>query len=331
MLKFLSKYPEYKILAYLGIIALSWHLFTVASGLISWTADIFLLIFFSWTLALIIEPVVLYLEKKKVPKVIAAIIVYLIIATITIFGLIALVPNLVEQLQKLSVIIPTLLPNYTISDRIETFLANSLGNSVIIATQIASAITSALLVFILSFYFLLSRKQISKFLLKIIPDEFEDDFLFLENTLNHTFASFIRIQVVLGIIMGLATFIVLIILGVDYALTTSVFSGLLAAVPVIGPLVFLLPAGLAALTISTEKAIITIVVLLLVAQLIYNFLGPKLLGKALQIHPIVVILSFVIGYKIAGFWGAILSVPIASSIAIITKEFLKYWQEEADN
>lgn len=329
-MKRLSKLPELRILIYLGIATLAWHLFGVASSLIAYIADIFLLIFFSWTLALIIEPVVLYLEKKNFSKIVAAIIAYLIIASITIIGLVAIVPNLIDQLQKLSLIIPSLLPNYSISDRIEAFLANSLGNSVIIATQIAGAITAALLVFILSFYFLLSKKQVAGFLQHIIPDDLEDDFLFLEKTLNHTFASFIRIQVVLGIIMGIATFIVLAILGVDYALTTSIFAGLLAAVPVIGPLIFLLPAALAALIISTEKAIITVIILLLVAQIIYNFVGPRLLGKALQIHPIVVILSFVIGYKIAGFWGAILSVPVASSIAIVAKEFLKYWHEEAD-
>lgn len=314
----------------MGIIALSWYLFTVASGLIAWVADIFLLIFFSWTLALIIEPLVLYLEKRGLSKTIAAIVVYLVIASITIISLVAMVPTLIAQLQKLSLIIPSMMPNYTISDRLETFIANSLGSSVLIISQIAGAVTGAILVFILSFYFLISRKQVSNFLLNIIPDQYEDDFLFMEKTLNHTFASFIRIQVVLGIIMGFATFLTLTVLGVEFALTTSVFAGLLAAVPVIGSFLFILPAALAALTYSPEKAIITVIILIILAQLVYNFLGPKLLGKALQIHPIVVILSFVIGYKIAGFWGAILSVPVASSIAIVTKEFLKYWQQEAD-
>lgn len=330
MLTTLSKFPEYKILAYLGIIALSWYLFTIAGGLLAHVADIFLLIFFSWTLALIIEPLVLFLEKKGLPKTIAAIIVYLVIAGATIISLIAIVPTLISQLQKLSLVLPSLLASYTSSDRIETFLANSLGSSVLFASQIAGALTATVLVFILSFYFLLSRQQVSGFILKIIPDDFEDDFLFLENTLNHTFASFIRIQIVLGLIIGVSAFLTLAILGVEFALTTGIFAGILGAVPVIGALIFLVPVALAALTNSTQTAIIAVVILVIIAQLVYNFLGPKLLGRALQIHPIVVILSFVIGFKLAGFWGAILSVPVASSIAIVTKEFLKYWHQEAD-
>ena len=79
-----------------------------------------------------------------------------------------------------------------------------------------------------------------------------------------------------------------------------------------------------------QKMLIATSVIILTGQLVYNILSPKLLGTALKIHPIIVLLSFLVGYRLGGVWGAIFAVPVTSAIFIIVKEILKYWKQEAD-
>ncbi|KKU89740.1 MAG: hypothetical protein UY21_C0030G0003 [Microgenomates group bacterium GW2011_GWA1_48_10] len=331
MFKSLSKFPEWRILAYLGIITLSWHLFTIFGSFLSLFADIFLIILLAWILAFILEPAVTYLSKKGLNRTTSAVVVYLSLAAIATTLLILIVPTTVVQLSQLSTTLPVLIPSNSIwSTRVETFLTTTLTSSITFASQIASLATILLLVFILSFYFLLSRQEISRLILSLIPEDYKEEYLFLEHVINTTFASFIRIQVFLGLILGLLTFLTLWVLRIDFALSSGVASAFLATIPVAGAILFLFPPLLAVLAISPQKLLITAAILVLAAQIVYNFLAPRLLGKALQIHPVVVLLSFLIGYKLAGAWGAIFAVPLASTLAVVARDVFKYWQEEAD-
>lgn len=322
---------EFRIFLILAIITLVWHLLSIFALFFAFFADIFLLLVLSWVLAFILEPLVAFLIKKGVNRTISAAVVYFGIAILVVSLASIVIPTVVSQFTQLGMVIPAYLPrNSTLSPHIENFLTSTLTNSVQFVTQIASGITSFLLVFILSFYLLVSKKEISQGIKNLIPDDYEEDYNFLENVLNNTFASFLRVQVFLGLVLGLITFVTLRVLDINFALSTSIASAILAMIPVVGPILFLFPAMLAAITISFDKLVIVTLVLLLAAQLVYNILAPKLLGQALKIHPIVVLVSFLIGYKIAGIWGAIFAVPVTSSFLIITEAILKYWKQEAD-
>ncbi len=331
MFKSLGKAPEWRILAYLGIITLSVHLLSIFGSLITTFSSIILIIILSWILAFIIEPAVLYLTSRGISRLIAAALVYTAITAAAIVLVWIVLPTAATQLAELATLLPSYLPATSPwSARLEEFLTSSLTNSVSLASQLAAILGNILLVFILSFYVLLSRKEISTFLLKVIPDDFEEDYLFLEHTFNTTFASFLRIQFILGLIMGALTYLVLLILGIDYALSTSVAAAILAMIPVIGPVVSLFPPALASLVVSPQQMVITLAVITLASQLVYNVLAPKLLGNALKIHPIIVLISFLVGYKLAGVWGAIFAVPVTSALAIVGRDLLKYWHEAAD-
>src|SRR3989338_2747924 len=147
MFKSLSKFPEWRILAYLGIITLSWHLFTIFGSFLSLFADIFLIILLAWILAFILEPAVTYLSKKGLNRTTSAVVVYLSLAAIATT---LLIPPPVVQLSQLSTTLPVLIPSNSIwSTRVETFLTTTLTSSITFASQIASLATILLLVFIL--------------------------------------------------------------------------------------------------------------------------------------------------------------------------------------
>lgn len=295
-------------------------------------SDIFILIILSWVLAFILEPLVTKISKAlALPRLWSAALVYLFLGILAIIIVWAVLPTIVSQVSQFAYLVPSYLPeNFLLGPKFETFINNTANNTISLASGVASTATGILLVFILSFYFLMAKEEISRFILKIIPDEYEKDYLFLEKTINETFASFLQIQIVMGLIMGTITLVTLLILGVNFPLSTSLFSAILAMIPVVGAIIFLIPVILAGLTVSIEKTIIAVTIILLAAQLVFNVLGPKLLGSALKIHPIVILLSFIIGYRIAGVWGAIFAVPITSALFVIVKDLLKYWHQETD-
>lgn len=294
-------------------------------------ADLFILILLSWVLAFILEPLVTKLSRGGLSRVWSAILVYFFLAIAAALVIWVVLPTTVTQISQFANLVPVYLPdNSFLAPKIAAFLNTTANNSISLASGLASTATGILLVFILSFYFLISKTEIAKFIQDIIPDQYEEDYLFLEKTLSETFASFLRIQVVMGLILGLITLVTLLILGINFPLSTSLLASILAMIPVVGAILFLIPVVLAGLTVSVQKTLIAVAVIALASQLVFNVLGPKLLGTALKIHPIVILLSFLVGYRLAGTWGAIFAVPVTSALFIIIKELLKYWKQEAD-
>lgn len=327
----LGKYPEWRILGVLGVIVLGWYLLSMLGGLVGIFSDVLVIIFLAWILAFVIEPVVVKLANKGLGRTGATLVSYGGVAVILGLGIWIVLPTMVPQLAQFATVIPQYLPQNSLwTPRIEGFITSTIANSVVIASQVASGLANVLLVYILSVYFSISRKEISETILKIIPDQYEEDYRFFEEVINKTFASFLRIQMLMGFVLGVVTLVVMLILQVNFAVSTSLVSGILAMIPVVGPILFLIPPILAAATVSVDKVIIVTVVLILIAQLVYNVWAPRLLGKALRIHPIIVLLSFLVGYKMAGIWGAIFSVPVTSAITIIARDLILYWKEEAD-
>ncbi len=327
----LPKNSEFRLFALLASIVLALYLLSVIWGIISIFSDLILILVLSWLLAFILDPIADRLMKKGLSRIVSALLIYSGLTILFIMLVLVVLPSVANQLTSLSNSLPAVFeraPFWT--NRFEGLIAGTLSNSIAFAQTLATFLTGLLLVAIISFYFLLSRDEINRFIYNLVPTDYKPDYEFFQKVLNTTFASFLRVQVVTGIIVGVITTLVLAFLSVEFSLSAGLLAGILAMVPVVGPIISIIPPVLAGLTTSAQKGLLSGTVLFLLFQLIYNIIVPELMGSALNIHPIVVILSFIVGFKIAGLWGAIFAVPIAVSAGLIFKELLKYWQEEAD-
>ena len=321
---------EKRIFYFLGSIALGWHLLSVFGQFLGIFTDTLLLLFWSWILAFILDPIVLSVTKKGLPKIWAAVIIYLGITIFTIALVVVVLPTTVTQIAEMAAMIPAYLPaDSIISNKIET-LVSGFVTSLPVATSLLSGIGGIFLVFIFSFYILIARQDISRFILGVLPDEYKTDFIFLEKTINQTFAIFLRAQIIMGGLLGFIVMATLIILRVPFAFSTAFVSGILASVPVLGPLLFVIPVALATFPTSLQTTLIALAVIILAAQLVFNFVAQKILSTELKIHPLVVLLAFILGFKIGGAWGAIFGVPVTAAAAIILRDLIKHWKQEAD-
>ncbi|MBL8031765.1 MAG: AI-2E family transporter [Candidatus Doudnabacteria bacterium] len=117
------------------------------------------------------------------------------------------------------------------------------------------------------------------------------------------------------------TYVGLTILGVKYALVLALLAGLLEVVPYMGPFLSAVPAVLFAFVQSPALALAVIVLYILVQKSESYVLVPKIMQKTVGTSPLVVLVSLLIGFKLAGILGLLLAVPIAGALMVLLEEF----------
>ena len=131
---------------------------------------------------------------------------------------------------------------------------------------------------------------------------------------------FIQGQIIIAIIIGIIETIGLYIVGMPYAIFLGFIGGISNIIPYFGPYIGAVPAVVIALTISPWKALLVISVFVIVQQLDNIILTPKIIKGKLGLHPIITIMSVLVGGRLFGFFGLVFAVPIVAMIKIIVKK-----------
>jgi predicted PurR-regulated permease PerM len=179
-----------------------------------------------------------------------------------------------------------------------------------------------LIIPIWAFYILRDRVQLTNAFANSLPASWRDEVWAVLSIIERVVGRWIRAQLVLGVIVGFATYIGLIILGwtidpqfIQFAVLLAVIAGILELLPIIGPILSAIPTLVVALTTSDPLvAVIAVIVLYVVVQQVEGaVLVPKIQGSAVQLHPSLIIFALIIGGSIAGLLGAILAIPITAA------------------
>jgi predicted PurR-regulated permease PerM len=160
---------------------------------------------------------------------------------------------------------------------------------------------------------------------QMLPAPWRFDTWAVVKTVERDFGQWVRGQLLLGLAVGLATFVGLIVLGQffpvfgQYAVLLSVIAGLLELVPIIGPIISAVPAVLLGATESPAAIVAALGLYFIVQQTENNFLVPKIQGNAVQLHPAVVVFAIIIGGSLAGLLGAILALPMTAAFRDVVR------------
>jgi predicted PurR-regulated permease PerM len=170
------------------------------------------------------------------------------------------------------------------------------------------------------FYLIKDRPALTIAAERSLPLQWRADARALVGLVLRVFGQWLRGQLFLGLTVGAATFVGLLVLSqtVDpvfgrFAILLSVVAGVLELLPIIGPIIAAIPAVLLALTGGIDAAIAAVVLYTVIQQLENNLLVPKIQGNAVELHPSAVMLALVVGGAIAGLLGAILALPVAAA------------------
>jgi predicted PurR-regulated permease PerM len=205
------------------------------------------------------------------------------------------------------------------------------------AGGIIGAIFGYLLLPVWVFYLLKDRVALTDRFDSALPATWRFDIWAIVRIVERVFGQWVRGQLILGLTVGVFTFIGLTILSATidpvfgrYAVLLSITAGILELVPIIGPIIAAVPAVLLAATAGVEAVIAALVLYTLVQQIENNVLVPKIQGDAVELHPAAVIFAIVIGGALAGLLGAILALPIAAAIRDVVRYLFRRMTPDAD-
>lgn len=312
-------------------------------------------IFFTYTVSGFVDS----LEKACGRRILAVLAVYAIMAVLTILGIVLLVPAMMVQLSDLlnstinqlplwadslgtmSGPLEATLARYHLPDLQEVIsgLAGNLprpdGNAIVsqmtaVAMSTMTWIVYGLSVMVLSFYFLQGGSSMVSSLVGLLPEARRGPARTVLCEIDVSLHAFFRGQIVLGLLFGVFMVVVYMVLGVQYALALGLFLGVWEIVPVIGPTLGFLPALLSVLLSGMSNLpgdrIVQVVILLVVFNLFQwikdNIVAPRYIGDAIGLHPVLIFLAIMIGARLDGMLGIIVSLPVAGALAVLFRHLV---------
>lgn len=197
---------------------------------------------------------------------------------------------------------------------IQEFAISVSGGFFSAVVAVFGGLVNVILIIIISFYLSVQENGIQKFLRIVTPLKHENYVVDLWNRTQHKIALWLKGQLILGVIVAIMTFIVLTILGIPYALILSLATGIFELIP-FGVTLAMIPAtGFAYLHGGLQLAVFVFIAYIVIQQIESYIFQPLVVKKIVGISPLVVILSVLAGYELAGFWGLILAIPVTVSL-----------------
>ncbi len=190
-----------------------------------------------------------------------------------------------------------------------------LQNTVAILTSVLSLLGNALLVILLSFFFALDGPRFNTMLFGIVPQRLHQEMRMFFATTDRAFGGFLRSQLLQAAAIGVGTWLIMTVFGVPAALVSGLFAGIFMLIPLLGPVLAFLPPLLATLLTAPNQILLVMIPVVILQVAVVNVLMPRIMGNALGLHPLVIIVSLLIGVKVAGFWGAFFAMPLAGIIS----------------
>ena len=309
----------------------------MCAALLWYLRDIFLIVLSAIVIASALEPGITFLVKRGLHRLLSVILLYVSISVAfsgTLFFFVPLVltdasnflQNLPATLAQINLTDLThgLIPAGTGSDALSSAgLLSNLSNTITDTTggvfTTASAffggLTSFLLIVVFSFYFSVQETGVDDFLSIVTPARHEEYVLGLWKRSQDKIGKWMYGQLILGVLVAAFLFPCLTLMGIPHALLLSLLAGVFELIPVFGQIIAMVPAVVIGFTTGgATGALLVAGLYVVVQQFEAHLIYPLVVKKVVGIPPIVVILALLFGFKLVGFLGVLLSVPIASAI-----------------
>ena len=302
--------------------------------------DIALLLFCSYVISCAINP---FVDKmsEKMPRSLATVLMILLISLVTMGVFIPIVIMSVNEISDFLSQLPKQIANlqqfvstfqiggHNVSQyfNVDTVLNNSsniakevIDKSINFTIGIVGVLTILVTVGIIVYFLTNDRDDIKKFSLKLFPSHLRPRASEVIDDLEAKVGGYVTAQILSISIVGIVVALFLLVMKVDYAIFLGLISAILDLVPVVGPLL----SGVLILLISFPKGwivcVIAIFSLLLGQFLENNWAKPYFFSKFMDLHPLVVIFSFVVAAKFLGVVGVLIAPAIAAVVVTLFEE-----------
>ncbi|HLN18663.1 MAG TPA: AI-2E family transporter [Patescibacteria group bacterium] len=318
------------------IILALWFLFLIR--------DVIVLLFVSIILVSAMEPAVDYFQKKKIPRSVTVLIIYLLLIALLSVAISFLVPPMVRQFSDLTNNFAQYSQNFKNSlGPVSNFFESShinLGTSQILeelgatfsnvgrsifskTVSLFSGLLSVVIVFSLAFYMSAKEDGIKNFIISVVPKKHQEYAANLTERIKDKIGRWLLGQLFVMFIIFLLDSVGLYLVGVPFALILGIFAGIMEVIPYVGPIISGIPGVILGFMISPTTGFLAFLVYLIAQLFEGNVVVPQVMKRAVGLNPIAVILALLIGAKLAGVLGAILSIPVATVVGIFVRDIME--------
>jgi len=308
----------------------------------------------AFLLAFVLEPVVVFMMRRlRLSRKVAAAIVFAVLVVLVLGGAVMAPVTLVSSVQR--AIESFQLDATEIVDQIGAFMERPLVIGVRtyelgpiyqdlagkltgwvgsvaqgtfgIVIGVASGVVWLIFVLLAAYYFVRDGPYLLQQVDNLAPVGYRKDVTLLRRQITQVWAGFVRGQLVLCGIVGGVTVVVGLAIGLPYAPLLGLLAGLLEIIPNIGPVLATVPAVLLALLsgstiLRVENfwfAVLVVIVYILIQQVENSFLRPRIMGRHLHMHPLLVLTGVIVGASLGGLLGMFLAAPIIATLLVLAR------------
>jgi predicted PurR-regulated permease PerM len=303
-------------------------------------SPVLVLIGVAFFLALGLEPVASWFVNHKLPRWAATTVVFVLF--LIVMGafvaaaippiaqqageLINQIPHYLQQAQDHSSAIGRLNDRFHLQQRLTDTINGSGGsvlNEVVSAgSAVFGAVADSLIVIVLTVYFLVDMPRIRTTLYRLVPSSRRPRAILIGDEVFAKVGAYVLGNVLTSVIAGTATVIWLTVFGIPYPLLLGIFVALLDLVPIIGSTIAGVVVAAVALTISLPVCIATII-FFVVFRLVEDYiLVPRIIGRVVKVPALVTVVAVLIGGALLGIIGALVAIPVAAALQLLTQEVL---------
>ena len=310
--------------------------------------DLIIVILMSLVIASAIDPAARAISRFRIPRVISVLAVYVCFFLIFFGVLYIFVPPLFLEITGIAsslpktasvfdFIDPTLDPLSAITgglatsislqeivDQIQRFIVSQSGGIFSSASSsFFGGAFSLIMIIVISFYLAVQESGIEDFLRLVIPISQENYILNLWKRSQQKIGQWMKGQVLLGLIIGLLVYLGLTILQIKYALVLAIVAAMFELIPFFGPILSAVPAVLLGFSVGPIQGLIVAGFYIIIQQFENHLIYPLVVRKIIGVPPLVVIIALIVGTEVAGFFGLILAVPVATVLMELLSDYSK--------
>ncbi|MDX6407982.1 MAG: hypothetical protein QOE13_1053 [Gaiellaceae bacterium] len=315
----------------------------IARQVLSW-------VFIAAFLALALNPAVDRLERRLKRRSIATGIVYLAaLGAVVGIGLL-FVPTLVTQINDFAGKVPDYLDDLTkgrgrlgflqekyhlvdkarkaLKDGGASKLFGFSGTALALAKGVVNVVLATVTIAFMTLFMLLEGPRWVESFFSLLRPESQRRWRAVGRDIYRTIGGYVTGNLLISLIAGTLTTIVLLVVGVPYALALGLIVAILDLIPLAGATIAAIIVGSVAFLHSVPAGIIVVVFFVVYQQIENHLIQPVVYGKTVQLSPLAVLVSVLIGAQLAGVLGALAAIPVAGSLQVILVDWLRHRRGE---
>jgi predicted PurR-regulated permease PerM len=296
---------------------------------------VILLIIVAILLAVMLDPLVVFMERHRVHRALGVIVIALVLLGLIVLFFAVLVPHMTNQIGDISKQLPLL--EQTVASRfpitapyLKTLhggpppeLKTWLSRGVIFGKYAIEGITATIFVLVLALYLLVEGRTAFEWLISLAPKKNRPRFRQTALEMSGVVLAYMRGQVITCFICAGWAYLVLILLHVPAALPLALIAFIADLVPVVGTIAMTVPAVLLAMTAGPVNALLVLAGYMLYHFVESYFIVPRVYGKEMRLSTLTVLLAIMIGGSLQGAAGAILILPFVAAYPIVERLWLR--------